>query len=72
MLGKEQLEKEFNQQFSDKFNIHRTRINFSNNGIYSFDEMAKVGIFIIDRVVQEEMKGGIDLEKNVWYIPQKY
>lgn len=71
MLGKEQLEKKFNQQFADKFNIHRTRINFQNNGVYSFDEMAKVGIFIIDRVVQEEMKGGIDLEKNVWYIPQK-
>ena len=31
--------------------------------------MAKTGIFIIDRVVQDEMGGGIDLRNNVWYIP---
>jgi len=33
--------------------------------------MAEKGIYIVDRVVQEEMKGGIDLEKNIWYIPNK-
>jgi len=31
--------------------------------------MAQKGIFIIDRVVQEQMQGGVDLENNVWYIP---
>jgi hypothetical protein len=31
--------------------------------------MAKKGIFIIDRVVQEELKGGVDLERDVWLIP---
>jgi hypothetical protein len=31
--------------------------------------MAKTGIFIVDRVVQDKMGGGIDTHKNVWYIP---
>jgi hypothetical protein len=31
--------------------------------------MAKRGVFIVDRVVQEEMKGGIDMTTNSWYIP---
>ena len=31
--------------------------------------MADKGVFIIDRVVQEQIKGGVDLEKNMWYIP---
>ena len=69
MIGKEGVEASFGRKFSEKFNIHRTRINFPNNGIYSFFEMAQTGVFIIDRVVQEEMNGGINLEKDVWYIP---
>ena len=69
MYGKEGVEKAFDNKFSDKFNIHRTRVNFPNNGMDNFDNMSKTGIYIIDRVVQEEMNGGIDLEKNVWYIP---
>ena len=70
MIGKEGLEKTFGQQFSNQFNIHRTRQNFPNDGIDTFENMAKKGIFVIDRVVQEEMKGGVDLENNHWYIPQ--
>lgn len=31
--------------------------------------MAKRGVFIIDRVVQQEMGGGVDLVNDVWYIP---
>ena len=69
MLGKEGVEKAFNQKFAEKFNIHRTRQNFSETGIDSFPNMAKTGVFIIDRVVQEQMGGGVDLEKDVWYIP---
>lgn len=69
MYGKIKIEQVFNRTFSDKFNIHRTRKNFPNNGIDSFSHMAKIGIFIIDRVVQDEMGGGIDLINNVWYIP---
>lgn len=70
MIGKEGIERAFNQSFSDKFHIHRTRINFPDNGIDNFENMARKGIMIIDRVVQEEVGGGIDLDKNVWYIPQ--
>ncbi len=69
MYGKEGVETAFGRTFSEKFNIHRTRQNFPNNGMDDFTNMAKTGIFIIDRVVQEKMGGGIDLKKNVWYIP---
>jgi len=70
MLGKKGVEKAFGQKFADKFNIHRTRIGFPNNGIDNFDNMAKIGVFIVDRVVQEHLGGGIDLKNNVWYIPE--
>ncbi|MFT5764750.1 MAG: hypothetical protein ACI8X3_002182 [Saprospiraceae bacterium] len=69
ILGKEGVEKAFDRKFSEKFNIHRTRINFPNNGMDNFTNMAKIGVYIIDRVVQEEMGGGVDLQKNEWYIP---
>lgn len=69
MVGQKGVEKAFNRTFADKFNIHRTRQGFPNNGIDTFSNMAEVGVFIIDRVVQEEMNGGIDLKKDVWYIP---
>ncbi len=70
MYGKEGVEAAFGRKFSSKFNIHRTRINFPNDGLDNFVDMAKEGIYIIDRVVQEEMGGGIDPEKNVWYMPK--
>lgn len=69
ILGKEGVEKAFQRKFSDKFNIHRTRIGFPDNGIDNFDAMAKKGMAIVDRVVQEQMGGGLDLKQNVWYIP---
>lgn len=69
MLGKTGVEKAFNRTFSNQFNIHRTRQNFPNNGLDTFETMARTGVFIIDRVVQEELDGAIDLEKNVWLIP---
>lgn len=69
MIGKEGVEQAFDQKFSDKFNIHRTRQNFPNDGIDTFDHMATIGIFVIDRVIQEEIKGGVDLIQNTWYIP---
>lgn len=71
MLGKEGVEAAFGRTFSGKFNIHRTRVNFPNDGLDTFDEMAKKGIYIIDRVVQEEMSGGVDLEKDVWFVPKE-
>jgi len=69
MYGKDGVEDTFGRKFSEKFNIHRTRVNFPNDGMDNFNGMAKIGIYIIDRVVQEEMGGGVDLLKDVWYIP---
>ena len=70
MYGKDGVENAFGRTFSDKFNIHRTRVNFPNDGLDNFTDMSKVGVYIIDRVVQEEMAGGVDLSKDVWYIPK--
>lgn len=70
MTGREGIEKAFQRKFSNRFNIHRTRVGFENDGIDSFENMAKKGIWVTDRVVQEEMKGGIDLKNNLWYIPK--
>lgn len=69
MYGKKGVEDTFGRKFSEKFNIHRTRVNFPNEGMDNFNNMAKTGIYIIDRVVQEEMGGGVDLAKDVWHIP---
>ena len=71
MLGKDGVENAFNRKFANKFNIHRTRVGFLNDGVDNFDAMAEKGIYVIDRVVQEEMGGGIDLLKDVWHIPKK-
>lgn len=69
MYGKKGVEKTFGRKFSDKFNIHRTRVNFPNDGMDNFTNMAQTGVYIVDRVVQEEMGGGVDLDKDIWYIP---
>lgn len=71
MLGKDGVEKAFGRTFSSQFNIHRTRQNFPNNGLTTFDAMASTGISIIDRVVQNEMQGTLDSIQNVWIIPNK-
>jgi hypothetical protein len=33
--------------------------------------MTQKGLWIIDRVGQEELKGDADLNSNSWYIPKK-
>ena len=71
MIGKDGIEKSFSRKFSFRYNIHRTRQNFPNNGIDTFYHMAKIGVYNVDRVVQEEMGGGVDLINNIWYIPDK-
>ena len=70
MIGKSGIEKSFNRKFSDKFNIHRTRINFPNDGLDDFNSMAEKGIIIIDRVIQDQIGGGVDLINDCWYIPK--
>ena len=70
MEGKAGVEEAFGKNLSDIFHIHRTRVNFPNDGIDNFNDMAQKGLKIIDRVVEEEMGGWIDLEKDRWYIPE--
>ena len=69
MLGKEGVENAFGKKFSNRFNIHRTRQNFPNDGIDTFENMADNGVYLVDRVIQEEIEGGIDLKKDLWYVP---
>lgn len=71
MLGKKGVEKAFNRTFSERYNIHRTRIGFPNNGIDFFQNMALTGIYIVDRVVQEQMGGGVDLWRDEWLVPRE-
>ncbi len=52
MMGRKALEKEFGE-LSDRFNIHRTRQNFPNEGLDTFEHMAEEGLKIVDRVVME-------------------
>jgi hypothetical protein len=75
MIGKDGVEKAFGQyNLSDTYWIHRTRRNFpdhtpNDEGEDTFSAMAERGIYIIDRVVMEQMNGGVNLAKDVWYIP---
>jgi hypothetical protein len=70
MYGREGIESAFGRKFAERFNIHRTRGGFANNGIDSLQKMAERGIFVVDRVVQEEMGGGVDLKNDRWLIPR--
>ena len=50
-------------ELSEQFHIHRTRGNFPKD-IDNFYDMATKGVFVVDRVVQQQMKGGVDLGKR--------
>ena len=69
MIGKDGIEESFGREFGENYNIHRTRIAFPNKGKDTFFNMAKMGVYVVDRIVQEKIGGGINLEKNLWYIP---
>lgn len=69
LCGKKEIERIFNRKFSDRYHIARTRQNFPKE-VDSFRSMAKDGVAIVDRVVEEELGGKIDRVKNRWQIPQ--
>jgi len=69
MYGKDGIEETFGRKFANQFNIHGTRRNFPNDGIDTFQNMAERGVSVVDRTVQEEMGGSIDLENDQWLIP---
>jgi len=69
MQGRKSLEQAFEMKLSNQFNIHRTRQNFPQAGLDTFEEMARKGVSIVDRVVQEDLAGQLDLQGNTWLIP---
>ena len=69
MIGKDGIEETFGRKFSNRYNIHRTRQNFPNDGIDTFESMAQKGLIVTDRIIKEEIGGTVDLEKNIWIIP---
>lgn len=69
MIGKDGVEEAFGRKFSNRFNIHRTRQNFPNDGMDTFDNMAEMGMSVIDKVVVDKIGGQIDDENNTWVIP---
>ncbi|MEM6345098.1 MAG: ADP-ribosylglycohydrolase family protein [Bacteroidota bacterium] len=71
MLGKQGVEEAFGRTFSNRFHIHRTRQNFPDEGIDTFEAMAQKGLAVIDRVVEAEMGGRVDQENDVWIIPKQ-
>ncbi len=71
MLEKDGVENAFGKKFSNQFNIHRTRQNFLNEGIDTFENMAQKGINITDRVIVEHMGGTLDSLQNTWNLPLK-
>ena len=68
MYGKQGIEEAFGQEFSSRYNIHRTRTGFPlPEGIDTFDNMAKVGVEIVDRVIKDELNG--EIVDDTWVIP---
>ena len=68
MYGKQGIEEAFGQEFSSRYNIHRTRTGFPvPDGIDTFDNMANTGVEIVDRVVKDELNG--EIHDDTWVIP---
>lgn len=68
LIGKRGVEEAFGRTFSDRYNIHRTRMGFPQ-AIDTFPQMAERGVAITDRVITNEMHGVVDLENDVWRVP---
>ena len=65
IYGADEIKKMFEVEMSEKYNIHRTRINFSNDGIDDFENMALKSMKIIEKVVTEKLNGKSDNNKLV-------
>jgi len=57
IYGSKEIKKLFKFEMSDKYNIHRTRVNFKNNGIDNFKNMAQKSMKIIEKVIMEKFDG---------------
>lgn len=68
IYGEQVMQQLFGQPLSTRFNIHRTRGGFPNDGIDNFQHMAQIGLSIVDRVVKEQ-GGERDERGNIWRMP---
>ena len=57
IYGSDEIKKLFKFEMSDKYNIHRTRVNFKNNGIDNFENMSQKSMKIIEKVILEKFDG---------------
>ena len=71
MIGKKGIEKAFGKNLSNRFNIHRTRQNFSNNGIFTFEEMAENSCSVVEQVIIKSLNGKFISSSNSWIVPLK-
>jgi hypothetical protein len=70
MYGKRGIEEAFGRTFSNRFNIHRTRRNFPNDGVDTFENMAADGVAVVDQVVVQLLGGRIETATDRWVIPR--
>jgi len=66
MYGKKKIVELFKVEMSNSYNIHRTRINFQNNGIDNFNNMANKSVQIFEKVINEEFNGSLKNNKFVF------
>lgn len=68
IIGKEDVEMEFERSFFEQYFICRTRQNF-NRDVDNFENMANDGILIINRMLIKELNSRLDNENDLWYLP---
>ena len=66
MYGKKKIVELFKVGMSNSYNIHRTRINFQNNGMDNFNNMANKSVQIFEKVINEEFNGYLKNNKFVF------
>ncbi|MDP5137804.1 ADP-ribosylglycohydrolase family protein [Rheinheimera baltica] len=69
ILGRRGVEQAFEQRFSTKFNIHRTRKGFANNGIDNFANMAHMASTIVEDVLRQHLALSMPADASCWHIP---
>jgi len=70
ILGRSGVQQLFGADLSERFNIHRTRKGFANQGMDSFSQMAQQGVEIVDKVVRQLAAGQVSATQQCWQIPR--
>jgi len=69
MLGANGVEQQFGGKLSRRFDIHRTRKGFANQGLTDFASMAAQGVAVTDKVVAQLLQGRRSADGRCWLIP---